>query len=176
MIWLSFVFAIIALLGIDQWTKYIALVHMSDVTVNGGVPQWNGNLFSLKPIFELLYESNEAGAMGITFPWARAVLIVATIILLVALVLYLLKYPSKPVMLMVSSALIIAGGIGNLIDRICRGYVPDFIRFYYHKYFPYIFNVADIYVCVGAVILAVFIIVYDEKYRVKRSDKDAGDL
>lgn len=59
----------------------------------------------------------------------------------------------------ISLMLIAAGGIGNLIDRIFRGYVVDFI--YVEKIHFAIFNVADSCVCVGVALLVIYLILSD---------------
>ena len=70
----------------DQWTKWIALQKLSDYATTLGVPKGNSAPITGVPhLFEFVYESNRAGAMGISFPWARHVLSVATMILLVVL-------------------------------------------------------------------------------------------
>ena len=56
-----------------------------------------------------------------------------------------------------------AGGIGNLIDRIAKGYVVDFIDFRL-IHFP-VFNVADIFVTVGAIFIFVSIIFFEDKIK-----------
>ena len=62
----------------------------------------------------------------------------------------------------VSGILIVAGGVGNLIDRIFRGYVVDFISVTWIG-FP-IFNIADCCVVIGAVLLLIFFFfIYDDK-------------
>ena len=60
-----------------------------------------------------------------------------------------------------TASIIIAGAIGNLIDRVLLGYVVDFIDF--HIIWRYVFNVADIYVVGGTLLLALQILLQDEK-------------
>ena len=58
--------------------------------------------------------------------------------------------------------LILAGGIGNLIDRVARGFVVDMFEFDFIS-FP-IFNFADVLICVGTGLLFIFILFFYEKY------------
>jgi signal peptidase II len=53
-------------------------------------------------------------------------------------------------------SLVLGGGLGNLIDRVRLGYVIDFIDVYYEQWHWYTFNVADIFICIGATILLWF--------------------
>ena len=58
-------------------------------------------------------------------------------------------------MLLIPVAMIIGGGIGNLIDRACLGYVVDMFDF---RVFP-IFNVADSFVTVGCILLCIYVLI-----------------
>ena len=70
--------------------------------------------------------------------------------MVIAMIVYLIKYKPSSKLLKLSLALVISGAIGNLIDRLYYKYVVDFISFHYKDvyYFPN-FNVADILVVVG---------------------------
>ena len=52
---------------------------------------------------------------------------------------------------------VIGGAVGNLVDRIALGYVRDFIFLDFMPTFP-VFNLADSFLCVGAVMLAIYIL------------------
>ncbi|MBO5955916.1 MAG: signal peptidase II, partial [Clostridia bacterium] len=68
--------------------------------------------------------------------------------------------------------LVISGGLGNMIDRVFRGgNVVDFLHFEFYPTFP-VFNVADIFVCIGAGLLAIFFVFIEEKYRKERENHD----
>lgn len=70
-------------------------------------------------------------------------------------------------LMMVSLALLISGGIGNLIDRIRLGEVVDYISFVPIK-FP-VFNFADICVVVGVILLAVYFLFFDKSSKEKKA-------
>ncbi|QEY24187.1 signal peptidase II [Neisseria animalis] len=53
----------------------------------------------------------------------------------------------------IGAAMIIGGAIGNVIDRLAYGHVVDFLLFYWQDWYYPAFNVADSFICVGAVLL-----------------------
>ena len=61
-------------------------------------------------------------------------------------------------MFLISSALIICGGIGNLIDRVLYGYVIDYLSFTFFGYSFAVFNLADSLIVIGVILLAIDII------------------
>lgn len=182
--WIVYVIFGILLFGADQWTKHWALVNLSNIETGAAVPEWNGTLMDGVPhVFEFVYKSNTAGAMGISFPWARHILVVATFVLILVLFVYLYKLPRRGMLICSASCLLLAGGIGNLVDRIFRGYVPDFIRFVHNAYFPYVFNLADVLICIGAGLLALHLLLPEQSYgeaeeeeETERSEEDGGAL
>lgn len=91
-------------------------------------------------------------------------LMLASLIALSLVVYYFFKIPPEEKSFEISLSLILAGALGNLIDRIFRGYVIDFLDFYVKKWHWPSFNVADASVSIGAVFL-IFILFF------KRSSK-----
>lgn len=139
---------IIALLVvIDQISKVIAYNTLAV----------NGNASTIKnAVFSFYYVENT----GISFSMLNskmALIIVITTIILICLLYVLIKTPKTLYYMPFSITLsvIVAGAIGNLYDRIFRGYVIDFIMLEFIN-FP-VFNFADICVCVGLVILVILI-------------------
>jgi signal peptidase II len=81
------------------------------------------------------------------------------------------KYKGRSNVLKLSLAFLTGGAVGNLIDRIFRGYVVDFFDFCLID-FP-VFNVADIFVCVGACLMIICILVLDESKPGKKDEDNA---
>lgn len=156
--------AALALVGIDQLTKWLAVSMLKPV---GSV-----NLISIggKEWLNLTYVENTGAAFSI-LEGKQIFLIVITSVVIAAMIVMLLtkRVKSKPVMW--SIALIIAGGIGNLIDRIFNGYVVDFVDVRIIKFA--VFNFADICAVVGAVLLILFIII--DEVKSASAKKKTGD-
>lgn len=115
----------------------------------------------IKNFFQFSYLENTGAAFGI-FRDKLIFLTIITLIVVSGVIVYLFKFKPTSKLLRVSLALIISGAIGNLIDRIQYKYVVDYILFHYKDvyYFP-TFNVADILVSVGTILLALFVIKED---------------
>lgn len=140
--------AALALVGIDQLTKWIAVTLLQ--------PQGSVNLISIggKEWLNLTYVENTGAAFSI-LEGKQIFLIIITSVVILAMIVVLLTKRIKSTPIIWSVALIIAGGIGNLIDRIFNGYVVDFVDFRIIRFA--VFNFADICAVVGAIALVVFI-------------------
>ena len=141
------------LLVFDQFTKHLAVVHLK-----GQAPY-----VLIDGVLELQYLENRGSAFGMLQNQKVFILFVG-IVFLAVLLFFLLKLPEQKKFRIVHIllAVIIAGGIGNMIDRFRLDYVVDFISFVLINY-P-IFNVADIYVVVATIgLFILFLFVYKEK-------------
>lgn len=143
---------ICALVALDQYTKYLAVIHLKDkpayIIING--------------VLELNYLENKGAAFGM-LQNQKAFFIFVAVVVLSVIGYVLLKTPDnkKYRILHILLSLIAAGAIGNMIDRIRLNYVVDFIYFVLIN-FP-IFNVADIYVTVSTAALVILLLfVYKE--------------
>ena len=96
---------------------------------------------------------NTGAAFGI-FSKSTTFLIIISIAIVVALVAVDIMLKAKTKTYSVGFGLILAGAIGNFVDRIALGYVRDFIMFDFWKTFP-IFNFADCCIVIGAVLLCI---------------------
>ena len=130
-------------------------------------------------LFNFLHIKNDGGAFGIgsNSPVGRIVFIVIPIVASGALTFAMFKFGKKSIVLSLSLGLMVAGAIGNVIDRLAfNGEVTDFIRFAFWDNFG-IFNVADIGVVVGVVLFAVYIIfLYKDESKKDKNDKNSDDI
>lgn len=92
--------------------------------------------------------------------WLFAVI---AIVISLILIYFLFKNKSSERLLNICYALIIGGALGNLFDRLYHGYVIDFLDFYLKSYHWPAFNVADIAICCGAVLLFIEALISDRK-------------
>lgn len=143
---------IVLMLGLDQVSKWLVRDAMD---LGQSIP-------IISSLMSLTYIENRGAAFGI-MAGGRVLFIALTFLLLAFLLLYRHQNKHQSLLLEISTGLIIAGALGNLIDRIVKGSVTDFIDFHF---FP-IFNVADIAVTCGVFLMAVFIFKDENKSRNK---------
>ena len=153
---------------------FIALDQLSKIWAYNTLAL-TGNESTIKNIIFSLYYVENTGISFSLFNSKMPLIIIITSIILLILVFVLIRTPKTMYFMpfSVSLSVIIAGALGNLFDRIYRGYVIDFIMLEFID-FP-VFNIADICVCVGLLILVILIIFkYKDKdfnYIFKRKDK-----
>jgi len=144
LIWLCLTVAAIAL---DQWSKQAIERHLP-----------MSGIYTLLPVLEFTRLHNPgaafsflAGASG----WQRWFFTGLACLVSVALIVWLARLERRANLVAAAIALIIAGALGNVIDRVRFGYVVDFIQVHWHAaYFP-AFNVADSSITVGAALLLI---------------------
>ena len=135
----------IGLVILDLITKVIAAssLKLSSITL---IPN----------LIDFVYTENRGAAFGMLSnnTWF---LVGFTVVFLVAFVLFDIFNHSNNWFYRIGYVLVLAGAIGNLIDRIFFGFVRDFIAI---SFFPFIFNVADIFVTIGTVLLMIYVLFY----------------
>ena len=139
-------------IGIDQLTKFWVV---QQIPLHTTVPVWNG-------VFHLTYTQNTGAAFS-SFEgqhWLFA------LVMLVFIGFIIWEFPKKKMpfttferWLMVS---ILAGGIGNMIDRLRLGYVVDMIEVEFIS-FP-VFNVADCFITCGCILLMVHLVFFNREF------------
>jgi signal peptidase II len=143
-------------LGLDQMTK---LLVMQNMPLGSHIPVMQG-------FFNLVHVHNKGAAFSllnsISVGFTRPFFIITTGLVLgvVGYLWWRLPKTNWPVAL--GYSLIMAGAVGNLIDRVRLGEVVDFLDFYWGRYHWPAFNVADSLVCLGAAVL-VWVILMEEK-------------
>ncbi len=144
--------AVLALLGVDQYTKYLATAYLKD---GNPVILW-------KDVFQLCYLENQGAAFGL-MQGKKLWFVAITVFMLAVMVAVYFRAPMEKRYrwMRIDLALLTAGAIGNLTDRLALDYVVDFFYFELIN-FP-VFNVADIYVTVGMGILAVLVLFYHKE-------------
>lgn len=145
-IYLSIIFLII-----DQISKLL-VVKLIDI---------NNGIELIKNFFYLTYTHNTGAAFSI-LTGKRIFLILIAVIILGVIFNYLIKNKVEGKLDRLAFSLIIGGSLGNLIDRIIKGYVVDFIDVKIFGYnFP-IFNLADTFIVIGVFLLLIITITRKE--------------
>jgi len=99
----------------------------------------------------LTYIENKGAAFGI-LPGQQLFFIILTIFLIIYFIFFIKKRENSSKILKISCGLIIGGGIGNLIDRLFRGFVVDYISL---SFFSPICNLADYFITLGSILLLI---------------------
>ena len=148
------VYAIIAviLLIADQWLKYWVTVNITLAT---------GSEALIPGVVKLVNIHNSGAAFGLLdgVSYARWIFLGIAAVMVVLIVVLLVRHTFDSKFAVWCEVLFLAGALGNCIDRIFRGYVVDFIDF---TYWP-VFNIADIAVVCGTILLAVLILTAKEE-------------
>lgn len=153
------------LIGLDQLFKYFAVTNLAQ---NGAYVIWDG-------VFELKYAENEGAAFSMLAGQRWFFIVITAVVMLFLLGVILSGRYRKQPLLNVSFVLVLAGGIGNLIDRIVNGYVVDYLYFKLID-FP-VFNFADCCLVIGAIVMLIFFFfIYEDKNAKKvPAEKGADD-
>ena len=110
----------------------------------------------IKDFFELTLVHNEGAAFGVLHGKVPILLIIS--IIFIGFFIYMIEKNKISKYEEISYGLILGGVIGNLIDRLFRGYVIDFFNFYIFGYDYPVFNLADTFIVIGVLIIIVFTI------------------
>ena len=140
---------VLILAVLDQISKYLASVHL----------MFKEDVVILKNILSLTYHENAGAAFGL-FQGGRWFFLIFAVIIIIVICYYYNNLPDGKVYAFIrfSLILILAGAVGNSVDRLINGYVVDFLQFDFIN-FP-IFNVADIFVVCGTFSMAVAVLFF----------------
>lgn len=136
----------VALAAIDQVIKFFVNANLKEV----------GSVSVIDNLLSFTYVENNGVAFG-SFAGNRWIFVVLTTALIAAILIYMFKKKPQSKLFYASVALIVGGGIGNLIDRIFYGYVIDYISL---SFFPPVCNFADYCITVGTVLLMIYVLFF----------------
>lgn len=145
----------------DQLLKYWVVRHLEI-----------GQSAAFLPGLVRLTRLHNTGAAWGSFSGSTALLTAVTAVLLVAVAWLVLKKVIRHPLGLCAAMLVLGGGIGNMIDRICRGYVVDMFDLEFMSY-P-IFNLADCFVVAGVILGAVYYLWFYDKYDGRKAKHDDG--
>lgn len=150
---MSLIGIICAIVAFDQWSKWTIKTSY--------------NLYQSEPIIEgvfyFTYVTNDGMAFGLSFPGGKTALLFVTLILTGVLMWMLWKEKNSHNLIRYGLTLILAGAIGNMIDRILYGKVVDFLDIMIGNFNWYIFNVADSAVTSGMILFILHAIIIGDK-------------
>ncbi|MBO5954491.1 MAG: signal peptidase II [Clostridia bacterium] len=142
-----------------NWIKIIStiiLVLVADLVTKHFL--FDVEYFNLIPnVLSIASNGGNTGAAWGIFSGETVWLIVVSILMIIALFVYNHFVKEKNTFYCLSFGFIIGGAVGNLVDRIALKYVRDFIFLDFFPTFP-VFNLADSFLCVGAVMLAIYVL------------------
>jgi len=143
------------LVVIDQVTKQMAYQHL------GGQPS-----IEILPVFQLGLVLNKGAAFGFLHDaggWQHYLFVGLAAIFSLVLLVWIWREQERNVWLAIGLGFVLGGAIGNMIDRVSAGYVIDFLIFHYRDWYFPAFNVADIAITVGAMMLILDSLLFSTK-------------
>lgn len=157
-----YVVIFIATIVLDRISKQLVLKYISKGEIVKCIPG----------VFHLTYLENKGAAFGMLAN-NRWVFMVFSVVAIALMIWYIIKDNPQSMWVKTSLGLLLGGGIGNMIDRVFRGSVTDFIDFEFVRF--YVFNIADACVTVGCAILIVYVICESVKEKKKSAPEEKSD-
>ena len=147
---------IVLIVCLDQLTKYLGKLWLP-----------YAEIIHVFPGFDLLRVHNAGAAFSFLNDaggWQRWILAGISLLVSLGIAVWLWRLPRKQILLSLALSLILAGALGNLIDRVLWGFVVDFISVYYAQWRFATFNVADAAISIGAALLILDVFLNREKH------------
>ena len=137
----------LGLVALDQFTKALVVRHLAlheSVTLVPG-------------LLDLTHVRNTGAAFGmlnaVDFPYKAAVITALALAALAAIAMFAGRLGSESPLARAGMTLVVAGAVGNLIDRARQGYVVDFVDVYWGTTHFWAFNIADAAITIGAILV-----------------------
>lgn len=148
-LWPMLILVTTPVLAADQLSKIYIRAHFKPYQAVALIPNWLDVTHTMNPGAAFsLFATMPAGFRGAFFVVLSAIAIVVLAVLL--------ALRSTPIASGIAYALILGGTIGNLIDRLERGVVTDFIYFHHNSFSYPVFNLADSAITAGVALLLIF--------------------
>ncbi len=144
---------VVLLAVLDQITKVWAVENFAYGVVHQVIPTLN---------IQLVYNYGISFSLFNTETYYYLILAFGLMITM-GLMVWLVKIPSQAKLKQASVTLILGGAVGNLVDRAFRGYVVDFIDFTIGNWHWYNFNLADVWISIGAFLMILDLFINKEK-------------
>lgn len=139
----------VVIVGLDQWVKDMVVRQIDLFQVIPVIPG----------VFDITHIRNDGAAYNLFSQFPLLLILMPAAVMLVGLVYMAYAAKRKPTVLMLAISLVIGGGLGNLLDRIDKGYVVDFFDIHIIP----VFNIADMSICAGCALLFIYLIFIDGK-------------
>ena len=152
--YLGYLFLAALIIAVDQVFKDLAVTHLS-----GSSP------IEVLPVLQWFLVYNTGAAFGFLHGaggFQVYLFIGITVIVGSVILVWLWRVPDTARLLSLGLVLILAGGIGNLIDRIRHQYVVDFINLHYRDWYFPAFNIADIAITLGVIFYLIYTFFYHD--------------
>ena len=157
---------IAVIIGLDQWTKSLATALLSYARPVEVLPILNWTLLHNKgAAFSFL---SDAGG------WQLYFFTGISIVVSIAFTVWMARTPKQDWLIRYSLMFIIGGAIGNLIDRVRLEYVVDFIHFHWQQHYFPAFNIADMAITFGAMLMILEVFINPDGHKSKPSSDQAG--
>lgn len=138
----------LAVLALDQWTKWLVEIHLPPLASETVIPG----------LLNFTHVRNTGVAFGLLAAHGdgarTAALLVLGGVALAVVIWYFHRTPVEDRILLAALGLVLGGAVGNLADRLATGAVTDFVDFYVGTYHWHTFNVADSAITVGLFLMA----------------------
>ena len=136
-----YIILVAILIALDQVSKYVIDKNFFEGDTLGVITDF----------FHITYVKNRGIAFGM-FQGKLDIISVATVIAIIAIIYYLYKDRNKmPILEKIGFNFILGGAIGNMIDRVARGFVIDMIDF--RGIWAFVFNLADVWINIGVLLI-----------------------
>lgn len=152
---------VVIIIALDQISKYWVVNNIGptdSITVIPGV-------------IDFVYVKNTGAAFSFLADKTYGIIFLSciSVVFCIGVIWFMIKKKPQNKLLTISLALMLSGALGNVIDRISRGYVVDFIETTFIK-FP-VFNIADIAITLGAALVIIFVLFFDKSKNGEEQEK-----